>query len=170
MRHFAPSAAAAGIRQLPRPAPRAKSPLGAAAEIVSMAEAKPTIERPLSPHLSIYSWQINMVMSIVHRLTGAALYAGTLLLAAWLVAVASGEQAFALVNSLLAHPLGVLVLFGYSWVLLHHLLGGIRHLIWDSGRGLRIWQVNALSWLTLIGSVSLTLLMWALGLFLKGAL
>jgi succinate dehydrogenase / fumarate reductase, cytochrome b subunit len=135
-----------------------------------MAEAKRTIERPLSPHLAIYSWQINMVMSIMHRLTGAALYAGTLLLAIWLVAVASGERAFAQVNGLLAHPVGMLVLFGYSWVLLHHLLGGVRHLIWDSGRGLRIAQVNALSWLTLIGSVLLTVLLWAVGLSLKGVL
>jgi len=111
-----------------------------------------------------------MVMSIVHRLTGAALYAGTLLLATWLVAVASGERAFALVNALFAHPLGMLLLFGYSWVLLHHLLGGVRHLIWDSGRGFRIWQVNALSWLTLIGSVCLTVVMWVVGLYLKGVL
>jgi len=156
---------------LPPPAARAKSPLGALQrEMVSMAEAKPRIERPLSPHLSIYSWQINMVMSIVHRLTGAALYAGTLLLATWLVAVASGERAFALVNALFAHPLGMLLLFGYSWVLLHHLLGGVRHLIWDSGRGFRIWQVNALSWLTLIGSVCLTVVMWVVGLYLKGVL
>jgi succinate dehydrogenase / fumarate reductase cytochrome b subunit len=135
-----------------------------------MVEAKRTIERPLSPHLAIYRWQINMVMSIAHRLTGAALYAGTLLLAVWLVAVASGERAFTQVNGLLAHPIGMLVLFGYSWVLLHHLLGGVRHLVWDSGRGLRIGQVNALSWLTLIGSVALTVLLWAVGLSLKGVL
>ena len=129
-----------------------------------MAEAKPTIERPLSPHLSIYSWHINMVMSIAHRLTGVALYAGTLLLTAWLVAVASGARAFALVNGALAHPLGRLLLFAYSWILLHHLLGGVRHLLWDTGRGLQIRQVNALAWLTLIGSVTLTVLLWAVGL------
>jgi succinate dehydrogenase / fumarate reductase cytochrome b subunit len=135
-----------------------------------MAEAKPTIARPLSPHISIYSWQINMLMSIAHRLTGASLYAGTLLLAAWLVAVASGEESFARVNAVFGHPVGRLILFGYTWALLHHLLGGVRHLIWDTGRGLRIWQVNALSWLTLLASVTLTLGIWAAGLFLKGAL
>jgi succinate dehydrogenase / fumarate reductase, cytochrome b subunit len=135
-----------------------------------MAEAKPTIERPLSPHITIYRWQINMVMSIAHRLTGTALYAGTLLLAAWLVAVASGENSFALVNGVFAHPVGRLILFGYTWALLHHMLGGVRHFIWDSGRGFRIWQVNVLSWLTIIASVTLTLLIWAAGLVLKGGL
>jgi succinate dehydrogenase / fumarate reductase, cytochrome b subunit len=135
-----------------------------------MAEAKPTIERPLSPHITIYRWQINMVMSIAHRLTGTALYAGTLLLAAWLVAVASGEDSFALVNGVFAHPVGRLILFGYTWALLHHMLGGVRHFIWDSGRGFRIWQVNVLSWLTIIASVTLTLVIWAAGLVLKGGL
>jgi succinate dehydrogenase / fumarate reductase, cytochrome b subunit len=135
-----------------------------------MAEAERRMERPLSPHLSIYRWQINMVMSIVHRITGASLYLGTLLLAAWLVAVANGEQSFALVNALFAHPIGKLVLVGYTWALLQHLLGGMRHLLWDTGRGLHIWQVNALSWLTLLASIALTLAIWAIGLHLKGVL
>jgi succinate dehydrogenase / fumarate reductase cytochrome b subunit len=132
-----------------------------------MAKAKATIERPLSPHMFAYRWRINMVMSIAHRLTGAALYLGTLLLAAWLVAVASGEHAFAAVNALFAHPVGKLVLFGYTWALVHHLLGGVRHLIWDSGRGLRIPEVNVLSWLTIVLSVALTLAMWASAVLLK---
>jgi succinate dehydrogenase cytochrome b subunit len=129
-----------------------------------MAEAKQAVERPLSPHLSIYARQINMVMSILHRLTGAALYFGTLLLAAWLIAAAMGERPFALVNGLLAHPTGKLVLFGYTWALAHHMLGGIRHLIWDTGRGLAIGQVNLLCWLTVVGSIVLTLAIWAVGL------
>ena len=135
-----------------------------------MAEAEKKVERPLSPHISIYSWQINMLMSIVHRFTGAALYLGTLLLAAWLVAVASGETSFALVNALFAHPIGQLVLFGYTWALLQHLLGGLRHLLWDTGRGLHIWQVNALSWLTVLAAIALTLAVWAIGLHLRGVL
>jgi succinate dehydrogenase cytochrome b subunit len=129
-----------------------------------MAEARQAVERPLSPHLSIYARQINMVMSILHRLTGAALYFGTLLLAAWLIAAAMGERPFALVNGLFAHPIGKLVLFGYTWALAHHMLGGIRHLIWDTGRGLEIGQVNLLCWLTIVGSVVLTLAIWAVGL------
>jgi len=135
-----------------------------------MAETGESTARPLSPHLSVYRPLINMVMSILHRLTGAALYVGTLLLAAWLIAAASGEAQFARINGVFAHPLGKLVLFGYTWVLLHHMLGGVRHLVWDTGRGFSIAQVNALSWLTIIGSVLLTLALWAVGLMLRGAL
>lgn len=135
-----------------------------------MAEARQRVERPLSPHLFIYKPLINMVMSILHRLTGVALYFGTLLLAAWLIAAAMGEGQFNYVNALFAHPVGKLVLFGYTWALAHHMLGGIRHLIWDTGRGLQIWQVNALSWLTILGSIALTIAVWAVGLMLRGEL
>jgi succinate dehydrogenase / fumarate reductase, cytochrome b subunit len=135
-----------------------------------MADTGESASRPLSPHLSVYRLLINMVMSILHRLTGAALYFGTLVLAAWLVATASGEAHFAVINAVFAHPFGKLVLFGYSWALLHHMLGGMRHLVWDTGRGFSIAQVNALSWLTIIGSVVLTLLLWMVGLTLRGEL
>jgi succinate dehydrogenase / fumarate reductase cytochrome b subunit len=135
-----------------------------------MAEARQTVERPLSPHLFIYKPLINMVMSILHRLTGGALYFGTLLLAAWLIAAAMGEGQFNFVNAVFAHPLGQVVLFGYTWALVHHMLGGIRHLIWDTGRGLRIWQINTLSWLTILFSITLTLAIWAVGLTLRGEL
>jgi succinate dehydrogenase / fumarate reductase cytochrome b subunit len=94
-----------------------------------------TQNRPLSPHLSIYKQIPTMVMSIVHRFTGMALYAGTLLVAWWLVAAASGEAYFDWVNGIFGSILGRLVLFGYTWALLHHMLGGIRHFIWDTGRG-----------------------------------
>jgi succinate dehydrogenase / fumarate reductase, cytochrome b subunit len=135
-----------------------------------MAETRQGVSRPLSPHLSVYRPLINMVMSILHRITGVALYLGTLLLAAWLVAAAGGEGQFALVNGVFAHPLGKLVLFAYSWVLLHHMLGGLRHLVWDTGRGFSIAQVNALCWGTIIGSIVLTLALWLVGLTLKGVL
>src|SRR5215831_11237790 len=123
-----------------------------------MAEARQPVERPLSPHLFIYKPLINMVMSILHRLTGAALYFGTLLLAAWLLAASMGEGQFNYVNGL----------FGYTWALAQHMLGGIRHLIWDTGRGLQIWQVNTLSWLTLLCSIALTFAIWAVGLMFRG--
>lgn len=135
-----------------------------------MAEARQAVERPLSPHLTIYARQINMVMSILHRLTGMALYFGTLLLAAWLIAAAMGEQEFDTVNAVFGHPIGRLVLLGYTWALVHHMLGGMRHLLWDTGRGLQIAQVNALSWLTIVGSTVLTLAIWAVGLLLRGEL
>ena len=135
-----------------------------------MAETKQAVERPLSPHLSIYARQINMVMSILHRLTGAALYFGTLLLAAWLIATATGERAFDAVNAFFGHPLGRLVLLGYSWALIHHMLGGIRHLIWDTGRGLEKHQADALAWGSIIGSAILTLALWAFAMMARGAL
>src|SRR5262245_36880401 len=103
--------------------------------------AQQTRDRPLSPHLTIYRPHINMVMSIVHRITGIALYFGTLVLAAWLVAAAMGEETFAFVNRLFAHPIGLLVLLGYTWAVVHHMLGGVRHLIWDTGRGLDVRSV-----------------------------
>jgi succinate dehydrogenase / fumarate reductase cytochrome b subunit len=109
-----------------------------------------------------------MVMSIVHRLTGAALYAGTLLLAAWLIAAAMGQQAFAVVNEAFAHPFGKLVLVGYSWALVHHMLGGMRHLLWDTGRGLQPRSVDVLCWLTIIGSLALTGALWTVGISLRG--
>jgi succinate dehydrogenase cytochrome b subunit len=133
-----------------------------------MAEATRAIERPLSPHLSVYRVMINTAMSIVHRITGAALYFGTLLLAAWLVAAAMGEQQFNMVNALFGHPIGKLVLVGYTWAIFHHMLGGLRHFVWDTGRGFEIWQVNLLAWLTIIGSISLTLATWGVGLWMRG--
>ena len=126
--------------------------------------------RPLSPHLQVYRPQITMVMSILHRITGAALYFGTLLLAAWLIAAAMGEREYELFAGLLRHPIGLLVLFGYTWALCHHMLGGVRHLIWDTGRGFQIWQVNALSWLTVLSSIALTVTLWAVGLTMRGGL
>jgi succinate dehydrogenase / fumarate reductase cytochrome b subunit len=126
--------------------------------------------RPLSPHLQIYSPLINMVMSIVHRITGAALYVGTLLLAWWLVAIASGPDYFAYVNGIMGSPLGLIVLVGYSWALLHHMIGGLRHLIWDTGRGFDLASVDRLSWGTIILSLALTVMLWIWGLSMRGGI
>lgn len=125
-------------------------------------------QRPLSPHLQIYRPLINMVMSIVHRITGTALYLGTVLLAWWLIAAATGPEAFSFANGLLGSPVGLVVLFGYTWALMHHMLGGVRHLIWDTGRGFALPTVNLLSWLTLLGSLALTGAIWAWVLHQKG--
>jgi succinate dehydrogenase / fumarate reductase cytochrome b subunit len=126
--------------------------------------------RPVSPHLQIYSPLINMVMSIVHRITGAALYFGTLILVWWLIAAATGPNYFNFVSGLLASPVGLLVLFGYTWALVHHALGGIRHLIWDTGRGFTLASVNALSWATILGSLAITAAIWAYVLGQRGTL
>ena len=124
-------------------------------------------EQPLSPHIGIYGLTINMVMSIVHRITGAALYFGTLLLAWWLIAIAQGPDSLARVNTVLGHPLGKLVLIGYTWALLHHMLGGLRHFVWDTGRGFNLGTVNRMSWMTIIGSVALTAAIWAYALHIR---
>lgn len=124
-------------------------------------------QRPLSPHLSIYRKSITMMMSIWHRITGGALYFGTILLAWWLIAAASGPSYYAYVNNILGHPVGKLVLVGYTWALLHHMLGGIRHLIWDTGRGMTIPASNMLSWVSLVLSLVLTALLWLVGMYFR---
>ena len=135
-----------------------------------MAEAKVPAERPLSPHLTIYRPMLSTMMSIVHRITGAALYIGTLLLVWWLLAAASGPGAYAVFQSAAASFIGRIVLFGYTWALIHHMLGGMRHLIWDTGRGFgaaeREWLVRA----NLVGSITLTIILWVVGGYLMGGL
>jgi succinate dehydrogenase / fumarate reductase cytochrome b subunit len=132
-----------------------------------MAETKST-QRPLSPHLQIYRWPLPMAMSILHRITGGALYVGTLLMAWWLIAAASGPNAYGRVAVFISSPIGRLVLFGYTWALIHHMLGGIRHLIWDTGRGFSPNEREWLSLATVAGSVVLTLLLWIVGYLLIG--
>ena len=125
-----------------------------------MAEAKARIERPLSPHLQIYRWTWTMTMSIFHRVTGGALYFGTALLAIWLVALASGPGAFDAVQGFFGSWFGMLVLFGYTWTLMHHMLGGVRHLVWDFGYGMEAVQRINMARFTLVGSIALTLAIW----------
>lgn len=104
-----------------------------------MAEkAKGARLRPLSPHLQIYRWPVTMATSITHRLTGLALAAGTLLVAWWLIAIASGADEYDTFSWVARSPLGLLVLFGFVWSLAYHLLNGIRHLAWDSGFGFEV--------------------------------
>ena len=122
--------------------------------------ARAEASRPLSPHLSIYRPMLTMMMSIVHRITGAALYFGTLLLAWWLLAVASGPNAYAVFQSAASSFIGRLVLFGYTWALIHHMLGGLRHFVWDTGSSLDIASVDVLSWATIILSLLLTAALW----------
>ncbi|MEM8687767.1 MAG: succinate dehydrogenase, cytochrome b556 subunit [Pseudomonadota bacterium] len=119
-------------------------------------------ERPLSPHLQVYSPMLTMMMSIVHRITGAALYFGTVLIIWWLIAAASGPSHFELANAVLSSWIGLLVLLGYTWAAIHHMLGGIKHLFWDMGRGFELNTVELNARLTLAGSVVLTILVWVI--------
>jgi len=135
-----------------------------------MAEAKSPAARPLSPHATIYRPMLTMMMSIAHRITGAALYAGSILLAWWLLAAASGPNAYAAFQSVASSFIGRIVLFGYTWALIHHMLGGVRHLIWDTGRGFGAAEREWLARANLVGSIALTIILWVVGGYLMGGL
>ena len=132
-----------------------------------MSSADIKANRPLSPHIWIYRWYLTMIMSIVHRVTGAALYFGTLLLAWWLVAAAAGPGPFAFANWVLGSWLGLVVLFGFSWALIHHMLGGLRHFVWDFGLAMGKPARDRIALANIIGSVVLTIALWAVVLILR---
>ncbi|RIA56800.1 succinate dehydrogenase, cytochrome b556 subunit [Dichotomicrobium thermohalophilum] len=127
-------------------------------------------ERPLSPHLQIYRPVISMVMSIFHRITGTTLYLGMIVLAWWLIAAASGPDYYAVAMDWIGSVLGYIILLGLSWSVFHHALGGLRHFLWDTGRGFEIPTVLRLSWATLFGSLTLTVLFWAALLMTMGVI
>ncbi|EJK87693.1 succinate dehydrogenase, cytochrome b556 subunit [Agrobacterium sp. SHOUNA12C] len=129
--------------------------------------ANVTQNRPLSPHLQIYKPIPTMIMSIVHRITGGALYFGTVLVAWWLIAAATGQGYFELVNWIMGTIIGRLVLFGYTWALLHHMLGGLRHFMWDLGYGFGKEFSTKLAKATLVGSLCLTALVWIIGIAIR---
>src|ERR1700712_836565 len=129
--------------------------------------ANVTQNRPLSPHLQIYKLIPTTVMSIVHRITGAALYFGTLLVVWWLIAAASGQAYFDWVSWFLGTIIGRLILLGYTWALLHHMLGGFRHFMWDLGYGFEKKFSTKLAIATLVGSLCLTVIVWAIGLAIR---
>jgi len=116
--------------------------------------------RPLSPHLQVYRFALTMAMSIAHRITGAGLYFGTLLLAWWLLAAATDASAFATVSWFMGSIIGQLILFGFTWALFHHMLGGVRHFIWDMGYGMDHPEREYLAQGTLAGGIVLTILVW----------
>jgi succinate dehydrogenase / fumarate reductase cytochrome b subunit len=134
-----------------------------------MGHAKSGAERPLSPHLQIYRPMLTMMMSIAHRISGVGNAVGFLLLAWWLVAISIGPEAYAQVSEFFGSLPGRALLFLFSWSLIHHMLGGIRHLIWDTGHGLDKVSIELFAWATIIGSTVLTVLLWIAGYWLKGA-
>ncbi len=126
-------------------------------------------KRPLSPHLQVYRLSFTFLMSGFHRVTGALLYFGIVVFVWWLVAAASGPVYFDFVNALFGSWFGRLVLLGMTWSTIHHALGGIRHFIWDTGRGLGNRECELLARLTMIGSAVLTPLVWILAYMLRGS-
>jgi len=125
--------------------------------------------RPLSPHIQIYRWTLTMMLSILHRATGVALYAGTVLLAWWLLAAATGPEAYAQVQAISSAWYGRLVLFGYTWALLHHMFGGLRHFVWDTGRGFDLNHVEILARISAFVPPVLTVLVWVAAYAYLGA-
>lgn len=128
------------------------------------------VERPLSPHLQIYRFTITMAMSIIHRITGMGLYFGTALLAWWLIATATGPEAYAQFQAVAGSWIGQLVLFGFTWALIHHLLSGIRYFFWDAIRGFELKSADLMSWAAAIGGLVLTVAVWVAAYGLRGAL
>ena len=116
------------------------------------------IDRPLSPHLQIYKPQITTVLSILHRITGAGLAMGTLIVAWWLFAALAGDQAFAATQVFKNSLIGRFMLLCWIFAFVYHLLNGVRHLIWDTGHGMEMKSVYRSGWLVVIGSILLTLL------------
>ena len=127
-----------------------------------MAETRP-VARPLSPHLQIYRPMLTMMMSIMHRATGVALYFGIILLVWWFSAAAASDDYFNMVQGFFGHWFGRLVLFGFTWALVHHMLGGLRHLLWDTGRGFDLKTVEWMARANLAGSIVITILLWIIG-------
>jgi succinate dehydrogenase / fumarate reductase, cytochrome b subunit len=129
--------------------------------------ANGTNNRPLSPHLQVYSMIPTMFASIVHRITGGALYFGTLLVAWWLIATASGVDAYAWVQWAMGTIIGKIILIGYTWALVHHMLGGLRHFMWDLGHGFEKHFNTKLAKAMFATSICLTALIWVIALIVR---
>jgi len=125
--------------------------------------------RPLSPHLQIYRPQLTSILSIAHRATGVLLTVGTPLLVWWFVAVARGGESFVRAQAFFGSAFGRLLVFLWSLALFYHLCNGVRHLVWDSGKGFEIDTVYRTGWTVVIASLVLTLTSWVLAYALRGA-
>ncbi len=127
------------------------------------------VRRPLSPHMQVYTPQLTSLLSIMNRVTGLAISAGTVLMVWWLVAASSGPSAFSTVQGFIASPLGLFMLFGWTASLFYHFFGGLRHLAWDAGYGYDLPQTHASGWAVVIATVVATVLTWAAGLWMLRA-
>jgi succinate dehydrogenase / fumarate reductase cytochrome b subunit len=120
--------------------------------------------RPLSPHLQVYRWQLTSVLSILHRISGVALTAGTILLVWWLVAAAEGPAAYEGVRDFLGSGIGLAMLFGWTVALFYHLCNGLRHLWWDTGHGFELPDVYAGGWAVIAATAVLTAVTWGVAM------
>jgi succinate dehydrogenase / fumarate reductase cytochrome b subunit len=128
-----------------------------------MAEATPgAAQRPLSPHLDVWRWHVTLAASILHRLTGMAIYVGALIVAGWAVALAAGEEAYGDYMGLLGSLPGKVVLFGLTVCVFYHLGAGIRHLVWDTGRGFDLKTANLSAWVVIVFAIVAAAALWTL--------
>jgi succinate dehydrogenase / fumarate reductase, cytochrome b subunit len=122
-------------------------------------------QRPVSPHLSVWRWHVTMAASILTRMTGIALYGATLLLALWLMAVAAGPETYAPVGAFLGSPLGQVGLYLVVAALAYHLAGGLRHLVFDTGRGMTPADADSSAWFAILFAIAAPIGLWALVTF-----
>ncbi|WP_439635913.1 succinate dehydrogenase, cytochrome b556 subunit [Oceanicaulis sp.] len=121
--------------------------------------------RPLSPHLQVWRWHATMASSIFHRASGSINYIGAILVTVWLVLLAAGPDAYAVFENLMAGPVGLLVklaLFGFTLSLTYHLFNGIRHLVWDLGKGFDPKGSNQRSMIIIVAAIVVTVGIWIL--------
>ena len=107
-------------------------------------------ERPVSPHLQIYRWQITMALSILHRITGLVLSLGAIVLAVWLIALASGPEAYSDIQGLVGGGWFKALLVGWTFCFFYHLCNGVRHLVWDLGYGFDPKQIRTSGWTVVV--------------------
>ncbi|MGA8259377.1 MAG: succinate dehydrogenase, cytochrome b556 subunit [Arenicellales bacterium] len=127
------------------------------------------INRPLSPHLQVYRWQLTSVLSITHRATGVVLSAGVPFLLYWIWSLTAGADAYANAQWFFGSIIGRLLLLGFSFSLFYHLCNGVRHLFWDIGKGLEIRHVYRSGWIVVVAAVALTLVAWLAAYAVRGA-
>jgi succinate dehydrogenase / fumarate reductase cytochrome b subunit len=120
------------------------------------------MNNPLSPHLSIYKFKLSLLMSIAHRITGGALYFSMLIFLFFLVSLSSGASGYELFSSIIGTWIGKLVILGITWAIFHHMLGGLRHFLWDMVKGFEVKTVDKLATITLLGGIVLTIIYWSL--------
>ncbi|KAB7769236.1 MULTISPECIES: succinate dehydrogenase, cytochrome b556 subunit [Xanthomonas] len=120
-----------------------------------------TRERPLSPHLQVYRWQIQMVTSILHRATGIVLSVGALIIAAALLVLMLGPASWNCFRGMAGAWYGQVFLFAWSWAFAYHLCNGLRHIVQDFGHGYSIPAFVRSSWMSVVGSLVIVALIWA---------
>jgi len=118
------------------------------------------IDRPLSPHLGVYRWEISNALSILHRMTGVMLSIGSLALIGWLISLLAGHNAYARLTAFFSGIIGGLMLFGLTFCFFYHLGNGIRHLFWDAGYGFEKHRARMTGYTVVISALLLTLAFW----------